>query len=74
MAVRAEENLAAMTPVWESQYALNRVSSLALYDCFLPRLKQYLEVKPSCTKEHEKMMEQLRIEKNNLILQKNEEL
>ena len=74
MAVRAEENLAAMTPVWESQYALNRVSSLALYDCFLPRLKQYLEVKPSCTKEHETMMEQLRLEKDTLILQKNKEL
>ena len=64
----AELALALKFPVFEVEYQLERNNDpLKLYDCFIPRLKEYMKSKPAYADKHFQDQERLRKEEQSMI-------
>ena len=50
--VEVEIALALKNPTLEAEYQLSDETPLKLYDCLVPKLKEFLRAKPIYTQEH----------------------
>ena len=72
--IRAEQRLVLKNPVLEAEYILNSDSPLKLYDCLIPRMKEYLVSRPKYKKEHNMQSYSAQLDMENKYIVENTKL